>query len=34
MRNALAAISVNTIAIILAGLVLHWITLPALDENV
>lgn len=32
MRNAIVVISVNTIASILAGLALHWITLPPLDE--
>lgn len=34
MRNALVAISVNTIASLLAGLVLHWITLPSLDDAI
>lgn len=32
MRNTIAAFSINTISSILAGLVLHWITLPSVDD--
>ena len=34
MRNALVTISVNTLASILAGLMLHWITPPPTAEAI
>jgi len=34
MRNALVAISVNTIASLLSALVLHWLTPPPPDAAI
>lgn len=34
MRNALIAISVNTIASLLTALVLHWLTPPPPDATI